>query len=138
MTLTERRSHPCVTVNFRIEWGTTRRCEQRGDSIAALSSRGCFIRTVSEARKGDTLFLRLWESPGGGAVLECRVAYVLRAGLGLPTVGLSVDFVGLNDEEKTHLEHLLDFYREDEPAHSPHPIPDSYGRAQEMGAAPLT
>lgn len=114
--LTEGRPRSRVRVTFRIEWGTTRGCEHQGDSITVLSSRGCFIRTARGARKGDTVFLRLWESPGGGAVLECKVAHVLRAGLGSPTVGLGVDFVGLNDEEKSHLEHLLDFYGENDPA----------------------
>jgi PilZ domain len=122
LILTDERAHSRVRVTFRIEWGTTRRCEHRGDSITVLSSRGCFIRTAREARKGDTLFLRLWDSPGGGAVLECRVTYVLRAGLGMPTVGLGVDFVGLGDEEQRHLEHLLEFYREAEAADSS-PLP---------------
>ena len=128
--LTEGRSHARVKVTFRIEWGLTDGCEHHGDSIVVLGSRGCFIRTVREARKGDAVFLRLWESPGGGAVLEGKVAYVLRVGVGLPTIGLGVDFVGLSDEQKDHLEHLLTFYREAEAADSYPPLLNSYGGVQ--------
>ncbi|HEV2761952.1 MAG TPA: PilZ domain-containing protein [Pyrinomonadaceae bacterium] len=128
--LTEGRGRPRVKVTFRIEWGATGECEHDGDSVTVLSSRGCFIRTSREARKGDTVFLRLWESPGGGAVLECRIAYVLRVGVGFPALGLGMDFVGLSDEQQDHLEHLLEFYREAEAADSPPLSFDSYGRLQ--------
>lgn len=138
LILTDARTHARVKVDFRVEWGATRECEHRSDNVTVLSSRGCFIRTARAARKGDTVFLRLWESPGGGAVLECKVAHVLRAGLGMPTVGLSVDFVGLSDEEKSHLNHMLEFYREAEATDAPPSIFNSYGRAHKSGPAPRT
>lgn len=131
--LTERRGDPRVKVTFRIEWGAAHECEHHGDSLAVLSPRGCFIRTAREARKGDTVFLRLWESPGGGDILECQVAYVLRVGAGFPIVGLGLNFVGLSDEQKDHLKHLLEFYREAEAPDSPPPLVSSYGRVHASG-----
>lgn len=116
--LTDAYSLPRVKVTFRIDWGTSRECEHHGDSVTVLSPSGCFIRTVKAASNGDTIFLRLWDSPAG-AILRCRVAYVLKVGVGPQTVGIGLDFVGLNDRQREHLEHLLEVYREADAADSP-------------------
>lgn len=136
--LTDSRAYARVKVDFRVEWGATRRCEHSGDNVIVLSSTGCFIRTTREARKGETIFLRLWDSPGGGAILESKVRYVLRFSLGQSAVGFGVDFIGLSADLKDHLEHLLEFFREDEqPGPPPTPF-DSRDPVPEPSSATAT
>lgn len=109
---TEGRRHPRVKVSIHIEWGKTPACEFRGDRITSLSAGGCFIQTERGGGRGDTVFLRLWESPNGEGVLRGRVIYQFGVGSKFPPIGVGVEFVGLGDEDAVNLESLLDFYNE--------------------------
>jgi hypothetical protein len=100
-----------VKVSFPIEWGRTEECEHDGDKVTRLSAGGCFIQTAHEAKRDETLFLRLWEASHGG-VLQARVRYQLRVNLRFPPIGIGVEFIALSDEDENHLEHLLAFCNE--------------------------
>jgi Tfp pilus assembly protein PilZ len=110
--LIQRRKYPRVKVSFQIEWGKTEECEHHGDKVTRLSAGGCFVQTEKEVERDETVFLRLWETPHGGNILEGRVIYQFRISPQFPPIGMGIEFVALHDEDESHLEHLLEFYNE--------------------------
>ena len=108
----DRRKYPRVKVSIHIEWGLTRACEFYTDRITSLSLGGCFIQTEQPGARGDTLYVRLWNSPESGGVLEGRVAYQLNVAEEKPPIGFGVQFVGLTEYDVQNLKHLLEFYSE--------------------------
>ena len=105
----ERRKYPRAKVSIPVEWGKTPVCEQFGDKVTRLSIGGCFIQTEQETQRDEIIFLRLWETTDGRGVLKCQVIYQFRIDPRFPPIGLGVKFIELDEEEESHLRHMLEF-----------------------------
>lgn len=88
----ERRTKPRFEVCLDVRWqGSAPHYSVR---IADISDGGCYVDTILEVTKGETLFLKIRMPDGGWFELEGVVAHHF------PRLGFGVRFVNLNDEQR--------------------------------------
>jgi hypothetical protein len=107
----EKRRHPrAAVINLYVRWGLTRECEYDGDQVTSLSLGGCFLVTERRAESGETVFIRLWEAQQPGGLYEGVVRYQLQLSDPLPPIGLGVEFVRMDEEDREKLRGVMEYY----------------------------
>ena len=99
----DRRSKPRLTVGLDAIWDTSTQAHKA--RVTNLSEGGCFLDSVGEVQRGETVGFRLLLPDEDWLYLEGEVRHHSAAGFG-------VQFVDLNDEQLQKLRWLLQLARE--------------------------
>ena len=75
---------------------------KRSARISDISAGGCYIDTIAQVPVGEQMTLYISAATGESMRFQGRVAYVLDGN------GFGVEFVDLNDEQRTFLSHLVE------------------------------
>lgn len=108
----DQRRHVRARVSINVDWGLTPSCEFAGDRVTSLSVGGCFIQTERPVKEDATVYVRLWEMPGGRGTFRGVVRYLLQLSPKHPPIGLGLEFPDLGEEERANLKEVLSFFGE--------------------------
>ncbi len=109
--MVEKRRHPRVKASIPINWGLTPQCLKH-DRLTSFSIGGCFIQTERQVEEGGTVYVRLWEMPGGRGTFRGVVRYQLQLSPKHAPIGLGLEFPDLDADETANLKEVLNFFGE--------------------------
>jgi len=102
----EKRTKPRFDVCLDVRWQAS--AAHYNVRIADISEGGCYVDTILEATKGETLFLKIMMIDGGWIEVEGVVAHHS------PRLGFGVRFVNLSYEQSKPIRALIARFRSDE------------------------
>lgn len=112
VTFKDHRRHARAKVSINVDWGLTPACEFSGDKVSSLSIGGCFIQTERHVPEGGTVYVRLWEMPGGRGTFRGLVRYQLQLSPRHAPIGFGLEFHDLDAGEAASLKEVLNFFGE--------------------------
>ena len=107
----DKRRYPRASViDLYVDWGRTEACNYGGDQITSLSLGWCFLVTERQVNPDDIIFIQLWETHAPGGLYKGRVRYQLQVSDPFPPIGIGVEFIDVDEEDRNKLQEVISYY----------------------------